>query len=57
MAKYDVTYKCGHTEEIVLYGKQDERKPQKTPIVGIGSTIGTKSTGCSKEERNVEQRG
>ena len=25
MAHYDVTYTCGHTEEIQLFGKQDDR--------------------------------
>lgn len=25
MAKYDVTYKCGHTETVQLYGKIDDR--------------------------------
>ena len=26
MAKYTATYKCGHTEEIQLFGKYDERE-------------------------------
>ncbi len=26
MAKYTVTYKCGHTAEVQLYGKEAERQ-------------------------------
>ena len=26
MAKYDVTYACGHTETVNLYGKTSERE-------------------------------
>lgn len=26
MAKYNVTYKCGHTVEVQLYGKESERQ-------------------------------
>ncbi len=26
MAKYTITYKCGHTAEVQLYGKESERK-------------------------------
>lgn len=26
MAKYEVTYKCGHTGTVVLFGKESERK-------------------------------
>ena len=26
MARYTITYKCGHTEEVQLYGKESERQ-------------------------------
>ena len=32
MAKYTATYKCGHTEEIQLFGKYDERERKLNKI-------------------------
>lgn len=53
MAKYTITYKCGHQEEVQLYGKESEREKK----IAYYSTIDCPHCRAEQARKEAEEFG